>query len=451
MKKLLALILSLSLSVLVLFSGCSLFKGAAGRDGVDGADVSIYEIYEAVKTETDRPDLSFDDFLKEYLSYTNAELAEYADIQKVINKSLLSGVSILTRFTYSSSASLYTGSGVIIDLDKENGNAYVVTNCHVIYDYEADDPICEDIRLYLYGQDIYGVNYSIVGTNITGDRAYRIPATVVGASVDYDIAVLKVENSEVLKRSDAEAASFSTAEHAYVGETVYTVGNASGEGVSVSKGIISKDSEYISVQVGSEPSTYRVIRTDAAVNHGNSGGGLFNKKGEIVGIVNAKDDEVDVDNMGYVLPSSSVRRLVDLMLSGDSATAKPSNAVTGGKKAMLGIETSVDDSYAKYNTQTGLVDIYETVTVASVSFGSAAYNKLAQNDEIKAIKVTSSDGTVKEDVTVTRGYNINDVMLSVRSGDTVTLTVIRNSKEQDVSITYNYSSIIPTAYFSAFS
>ena len=73
-----------------------------------------------------------------------------------------------------------------------------------------------------------------------------------------------------------------------VGERVNAIGNAAGGGISVTEGILSVDSEIISVKDDDIVQSYRVMRVDAAINSGNSGGGLFDSSGELIGIVNAK-------------------------------------------------------------------------------------------------------------------------------------------------------------------
>lgn len=449
MKKLLVLILSLAISAAVLFGGCNTGVSVlVGRDGKDGASVSIYDAYEAAKTVEGNENLTFDEFLRDYLSYNQDD----TDLGIAINKSLMSAVSIVTRFTFTRQVLKpgyggiyqkeveYTGalgSGVIISLDKEAGNALVVTNCHVIYDASADSKISKEIGLYLYGQDIKGINY-VVNTDYSTsyDENYRIEATVIGASVDYDIALLKVENSEVLRRSDAVAAEFAASEDVYVGQKVYAVGNAAGEGIAVSSGIVSKDSEYIEVAVSDEAQEYRVLRTDASVNHGNSGGGLFNAAGEIIGIVNAKDDSSDADGMGYALPSSMVRRLVKNLYD---ANASGGSAVTaGGKKARINVEVSIADCYSRLNAD-GIAEIYETVLISKVT-GAPAYGKFEEGDVIDRITITGADGTVKESVDVKRRYYVNDLLFSVRQGDTITLGITRNGESYDIKMLYDSSS-----------
>ena len=470
MKKLLCFLAAVTLSAVMLFSGCSLrgADGADGRDGKDGQNVTIDDIYN--KYVSEHGDISFEDFLKEYLSYSDSELSAAASLQAVINRSLMSGVTILTRFAYTTyrqtalgqqtpqtTYKMYTGSGAILWMDKAVGDAYVVTNCHVIYDDSSDSTYCPDIRLYLYGQDTGGVNYLISSSDITDDENYRIPAQIVGASVNYDIALLKVTGSTVLKRSDAVAVSnkksvaealtdsFVSDESAIVGQTVYAIGNASGEGMSASNGIVAKDSEQIDVSLSDTGDnsyySYRVLRTTAPINHGNSGGALYNTQGKIVAIVNAKDEASDVDNMGYALPANTVRRLLvsiyDSFISNGSKPISGTNTKCGINKAFLNISTVVSDSYARLNEE-GVAVIVETVKVQAVE-GAPGRGNLQIGDILVSAKLTSEDGTVKEDIKISRSFSLSEMLISAREGDTLTLVVERNKIETSVSIKFESS------------
>ncbi|MBE6645672.1 MAG: hypothetical protein E7612_09935, partial [Ruminococcaceae bacterium] len=118
------------------------------------------------------------------------------------SKAVLSSVSVICSFdeysyTGKTKETASAGSGVIYKLDKEQGDAYVITNYHVVYNASSTerDGISKKINLYLYGQE-----------NLAdGDVSYAIPATYVGGSMSYDIAVLKVEASTVLMASNARA------------------------------------------------------------------------------------------------------------------------------------------------------------------------------------------------------------------------------------------------------
>lgn len=464
MKKFFYILASVALSFTILLSGCSLFgdSGRDGRDGKDGQNVTIDDIYN--KYVSEHGEISFEDFLREYLSYSDGELNEATSLRATINRSLMSGVTILTKFAYTSyrhglfgqikqtDYKMFTGSGAILWLDKANGDAYVVTNCHVIYDDSSDSVYCNDIRLYLYGQDMADVNYTITTTDITGDENYCIHAEIAGASANYDIALLKVTGSEVLKRSDAVAVSSKTSivealndsfvqeESAFLGETVYAIGNASGEGMSASNGIISKDSEYIDVGLSDLDAnayyTYRVLRTTAPINHGNSGGALYNTSGKIVAIVNAKDETSDIDNMGYALPASAVRRLVVSLYESYAANGNRPISSGGTKCGVkiidLKIKTMVSDSYARLNEK-GLAEITELVKVSAIE-GIPARGVLEVGDILVYAKLTGSDGTVKENIEISRSFNLSEMIISARAGDTLTLVIERDNTEKQVSM-----------------
>ena len=196
MKKFLLVLISACLAAVMFVCGCAT-DGKDGRDGVDGQNVTIEEVYK--KYVDEYGEISYEEFLLKIFSYTNSELDELTGLKSRINKSLMSGVTILSRFGYSvkggisllpsySVYNVYTGSGAILWLDKEAGDAYVVTNCHVVYDDTADSVFCNDVRLYLYGQDESGVNFKVTKSqirdyssyDITDDENYCIKAEVIG-------------------------------------------------------------------------------------------------------------------------------------------------------------------------------------------------------------------------------------------------------------------------------
>ncbi len=419
------------------FAGCTVSLGADGRDG---QDVSIYDIWETTnqyRAEEGLEELTFLEFISEYLNYDSTELQEITSLQTTINRSLLSAVCVEASFDYPYYAG-YGGSGVIIDVDKEEGDMYVVTNCHVVYSSSVTENsgISEDVYVYLYGQ------YS---------SDYAIPAEVIGASVSYDIAVLKVEDSDIVKSSDAVAAEWSQEDNVYVGEAVYAIGNAYLDGLSATTGIISVDSEYISLDMSdngyySDSRTYRVIRTDVPIYSGNSGGGLFDSDGRLVGIVNSKllavseEDEEFADNVSYALPSSSVRRAVQNMI--DAYEDSTSSSFTLGlDKAFLGVTVQVLSSSAYLNNNTNLVEIEERVQITDIASGALADGVLSVGDILTAVKIVGPDNEVRENLSVTRLYNVSEALLSARVGDTIYITVTRSGEEK----TFTFSSITSSA------
>ena len=448
-----------ALSCTLLLAGCTVSLGADGRDG---QDVSIYDIFDqtnAARREEGLEELTFLEFVSEYLSYDSEELAQMTSLQTAINRSLLSSVQVTATFPAMVSGSMpwqqtegtvtSQGSGVIINVDKEAGDMYVVTNCHVVYNNSAlgDSKYSTDVDVYLYGSE-YSI-YTNNGEDYYIDDTNAIPATIIGASLNYDIAVLKVDDSEAVKRSNVLAADWCEDEHVPVGETVYAIGNAAGDGISATNGIVCVDSEYISLDMYDTSSnynddfTYRTIRTSVPIYSGNSGGGLFNADGELVGIINSKTTAASYgeysDNISHALPAANVRRVVKSMTERYEQTG---SATYGVYSVDLGFDVETASSTAYWNNTANLVDIIETVEVSSIDSGSWAENNLQAGDIIKSIeiKASGSDGGTSESIEVTREYNVKEVLLSAREGDCITITVTRAGEENPVSYTMTVTS-----------
>ncbi len=352
-------------------------------------------------------------------------------------KGLRSAVSIYCTFeTTSGSSSPWnprpstqtyytTGSGVIYQIDA-NGNAFIVTNHHVVYDSSSntENGISDKIYIYLYGLE---------------DEAFAIPATYVGGSANYDLAVLRVDANEVLKEAyesgAADAVTVGNSDKVYPGQTTIAIGNPSADelgGISVTSGIVSVDSEYITMtaSTGSGEVSFRVIRTDAPINSGNSGGGMYNDSGELIGIVNAKISSSDIENIGYALPSNVVRAIADNII--DYCYGKDCESVMRG---LLGITIEVSDYDTYFDLESGLLVRIEEITVHEVTAGGPGEAILKAGDVVKSI-------TIGEDtITVTRQHHLIDAMLDVRVGDTVSLVIVRNGMETTVSTTITEASL----------
>lgn len=318
------------------------------------------------------------------------------------------GSSNTTTQDYSSA-----GSGVIYQMDKTAGDAFIITNYHVVFDASSntENGISDDISVYLYGSEI---------------EEKAIEATYVGGSLYYDIAVLQIDNSDILKASDACEVDVADSDEIVVGDTAIAIGNAKGYGISTSFGIVSVDSEYITMTAadGSTTVSFRVMRTDTAVNSGNSGGGLYDDEGNLIGIVNAKIVDDGVENIGYAIPSNVAVSIAENII--DYCYGKSEERV---QRALLGITVSTSDSKAVYNSETGSFTIEETVCVYEVSSGSLADGILKAEDILVSATV---NGNTTE---ITRQYHIIDMMLDVRAGDVVTLKILRGEEEMTVSIT----------------
>ena len=249
--------------------------------------------------------------------------------------------------------------------------------------------------------------------------------------MNYDIALLEVQGSDILRESDAEVAEIGSSEDLRAGERVYAIGNPEGEGISVTEGVISVDSETLTMTGADEKTTVslRVMRTDAAINSGNSGGGLFDADGKLIGITNAKrvdqlgegalgqtEVEESIDNIGYALPITQVGYLVDNILDNDGKVIRGQLGVTVQKTDSEG---SIDDS--------GRAVVTEEISVVSVTSGAAA-DVLQEEDIIRSMQI---GGTT---YTITRMYQITDLLLNVRRGDSIVITVERNGSMTPVTV-----------------
>ncbi len=363
---------------------------------------------------------------------------EGSHIAFATSKGIQSAVSITCKFTKTvqnefggfrpghsyggSSRSEYSsaGSGVIYQIDKSNGDAFIITNYHVVYDVSSntENNISDNISVYLYGSE-------------TEDQA--IKAEYVGGSLYYDIAVLYIENSELLKNSCAASAVFADSDMTVVGEPAIAIGNPEGMGISASYGIVSVDSENLTMTAadGSTTVSFRVMRVDAAVNSGNSGGGLYNESGELMGIVNAKIVDDSVENIGYAIPSNVASAVADNII--DNCFEKENERVLRG---ILGITVTSSGSHAEYDTATGRIYIVEKVEVYELTKDGLASGFLEVGDVIQSI--TIGDKTTA----VTRQHHIIDAMLEVHVGDKVSLTVTRNGETKTVSVTVDENNIV---------
>ena len=333
-------------------------------------------------------------------------------------KAVLSVVSVYSEFEAtvsngwggSKTQSFSTaGAGVIYKLDKDNGDAYIITNYHVIY-HSSDNShskIARKITLYLYGME---------------SNQYAIEAQFLGGSMQYDIAVLKVTGSEVLMSSLATAATVADSNDVSILETAIAVGNPEKDGISATSGYVNVDSETIDIYAADDLTliSIRVMRIDAAINGGNSGGGVFNSRGELIGIVNAK--KTLSDGMGYAIPSNVAKYLADNIIYYCDG-----NNYTSVMRCILGIKVTPSSLYTEYDEQTGRVYKREYVKVSSVEAGSIA--KLKVGDVIEAITI---DGVQYE---VTRSFHVIDAMLNARVGSKVTFKIRRKTIPYNISLT----------------
>ena len=310
------------------------------------------------------------------------------------------------------------GSGVIYDLDSASGSAYILTNYHVVYAASSATGISSSITVYLFEDT---------------QESTPISAAYVGGSSEEDIAVLSVTDSDVLASASAAEAVAADAHSLTVGEDVFAVGNAGGAGLSVSYGVVSVSGENILVESADGKSTLTMyaIRTDAAVNHGNSGGGLFNEMGELIGIVNARSDADGVVAFGYAIPANCALLVAQNIL--DNA-----EHADGAVCASLGgVSVYTAQSRAFFDEQTGKTYLEEKVVVRGISSsGAAAEMGLDVGDTLVTAAVVRNGQTVYS-LAVTRVDMLGELLYAVRLGDTLSLTVSRDGALQKLSYSFD--------------
>lgn len=263
------------------------------------------------------------------------------------------------------------GSGVIISQD-----GYILTNNHVIN----------------------GANS--VKVRLRDSTEYD--ATIVGSDSDNDIALLKVSATGL------SPATFGDSNSLAVGDYVVAIGNPLGElGGTVTDGIISALARKVTI----EDTQMTLLQTNAQVNPGNSGGGLFNANGELVGIVNAKQSATEVEGIAFAIPINNV---LDIL-----SDLKEYGYVTG--KVDLGIDftdiTSDETAFYYGVNQTGCY-------VLSVDSGSNAEKAGVTRGDL-VTKVNDTDVSSSSDITA--------ALEKAEVGDTVTFTVSRRGTSKTIS------------------
>ena len=336
------------------------------------------------------------------------------------------------------------GSGVIYQLDKTTGDAYIITNYHVCYSGDSirNDGIATRITLYTYGAETpnltqmaylsyYNSNckeykslfeeYDATGVPVIDYGYGAIEAEFVGGSEQYDIAVLKVSGSELLKNSDCLAVDVKNSDDVTPGTNAIAIGNPNAYGIAVTDGVVSVDNEYISVQISDSAVVLREFRIDTPAYQGNSGGGLYDGFGNLIGIVNAKDPDEAIENICYAIPSNIATRVADSIIDMcDGINTKI-------KKLFMGVTIQVVDSKGYYDSDTGLMRIDQTMKVSDIQANSLAYNiGLNIGDEMVSVEIISQDGSTE--IEINRLFILSDALLMVREGDTVKFNCIRNGE-----------------------
>lgn len=278
------------------------------------------------------------------------------------------------------------GSGFIVKQDGDE--LLIVTNAHVVASANKIDIVFCDNE--------------------------KAEATVKGVSSSNDIALLTVDMKK-MKDSTKKAikvATLRSSDDVKVGEMAIAIGNANGDGQSVTVGYVSaKDRTFMvgTTNANGEANTRPMLQTDAAINPGNSGGPLIDIKGRVIGIntsrVFSASDGRDVVGMNYAIPMSDGVSIINDLMNRE--------VLKDTEKGYLGITGETIDKAAgkQYNMPEG-------VYVKSISdTGAAAKAGIHQGDIITAI-----DGTKVSQIS-----DIKEIVNSRRVGTTIEVTIQRNN------------------------
>lgn len=294
--------------------------------------------------ETASDDSTADKVLSDSENGTVAAVAQ-ASMPSVVAITTVSVQEIPSFFGYSSRQykSASTGSGIIVgDNDDE---LLIATNNHVV-DGATTLSVC------FIGDDVANAETETVNAGDNGDLNVEdaVSAKIKGTDADNDLAVVAVKKSDIPEDTlnQIKIAQIGSSDDLAVGQQVVAIGNALGYGQSVTSGWISALNRTISTD--DRTNSTGLIQTDAAINPGNSGGALLNMKGELIGINSAKYADSAVEGMGYAIPISKAKPILEELMNRETR-----EKVDSSKKGYLGVSLAslTTEAIEMYNMPTG--------------------------------------------------------------------------------------------------
>ena len=302
--------------------------------------------------------------------YTKAQICELA-APSVVGIDVITPVSFYGRI-YESEGS---GSGVILTAD-----GYIATCAHVVEDATKITVILND------------------------DTEYA--AELIGKDSRNDLAIIKIDAQNLTP------AEIGDSDMLTVGEDVIAIGNPLGElrGTATS-GIISALRRPVTV----EKVNMELIQTDAAISPGNSGGGLFNASGKLIGIVNAKASDENAEGLGFAIPINDVLGEINDLLN--------YGYITG--KAYLGVYTQNVTLRSDYG-------FWQYSTVSCVQVGDVVAGSAAEKAGIKSGDlILSINGEQVSSNTV-----LSEIIAQYNAGETATVKIQRDGQTMELQVTF---------------
>ena len=264
-----------------------------------------------------------------------------------------------------------SGTGFVFKMDNKYG--YILTNYHVVD------------------------NSKKIVVTFTNNK--KIEASLVGIDEYSDIAVLKVDKSDVIS-----VAKIGNVDSLRVGDTTFTVGAPLDSSVyswTVTRGILSGKNRLVEVTIDNTNYVMEVLQTDAAINSGNSGGPLCNSNGEVVGITNMKIASSSIEGMGFAIPVDTAIKTANEFIEGKTVS-----------RPYLGVSL--------YETNSSVI------YVEYVQRGSAA-DKAGIEKGDKILKIDNES--------ISSAAQFRYQLYKYNVGDKITLTIERNEKEKKLNVT----------------
>lgn len=283
-----------------------------------------------------------------------------------------------------------TGSGAVYKVDGDT--AYIFTNNHVVDGSDAIEVLFKD--------------------------GSRVEASVVGADMWTDLAVLAIDSEAVSK-----TAEFGNSENLTVGEPAIAIGSPLGTNFasSVTSGIISATGRTVPVDTnmdGENDWEMTAIQTDAAINPGNSGGPLVNIAGQVVGINSMKISSSTIEGMGFAIPSNDALDIIN-QLEANGEVVRP----------VIGV-AMVDLAMVSPQQQQAILNLPEDITggivVAEVQPGSSADEAGLEANDV----IVSFNGEA-----VVNGIELRQEIYDTEIGDEVEIEYYRNGELQTATLT----------------
>lgn len=306
------------------------------------------------------------------------------------------------------------GSGVIYKIDEGSGDAWIITNYHVVANASSVS--------YKKGYGAYSI--------LLWDGVAPIQATLVGGSSVYDIAVLKISNKEALSNSSCRSVDVAVSTNIALGDSCVAIGNSRANNLRVSTGVVAVEEMAFRSSSGDNVT---FLSHTAPINGGNSGGGLYNASGELIGIVNAKYADVNddgtikdevVQGIFYAIPSSIAVSVAKNIIRNNGALKKPNIGLAYGKTYEWKEKTmNISDTDGRLRTTYSIKMLQSS-------------GKFLVSDEIISVSYTLKNGTKVED-NLDHMSSIESHIYNWEKDMVVSFRVKRAGIERTIDVTVN--------------